>query len=78
MLPQTRRRPLIDPARGEHAGATTVVDPRMDEAPAGFFHEAGDAVAAAIAHAERRTVEAQGHMADPTALAPILERFFRF
>jgi len=55
-----------------------IVDPRMDEAPAGFFHEAGDAVAAAIAHAERRTVEAQGHMADPTALAPMLERFFRF
>jgi hypothetical protein len=38
---------------------------------------AADAIAASIPRAERRTIEGQTHVADPTALAPVLERFFR-
>jgi hypothetical protein len=44
--------------------------------PANFFHDAGNAVAAAVPHAERRTIEIQGHVADPKVLAPILKGFF--
>jgi hypothetical protein len=38
--------------------------------------EAADAVAAAIPRAQRRTFEGQSHVADPTAVAPILASFF--
>jgi hypothetical protein len=37
---------------------------------------AADAVAAAIPRAQRRTFEGQSHVADPTAVAPILAAFF--
>jgi hypothetical protein len=37
---------------------------------------AADAIAASIPHAERQTFEGQGHVADPKAIAPLLERFF--
>jgi pimeloyl-ACP methyl ester carboxylesterase len=37
---------------------------------------AADAIAASIPHAERQTFEGQGHLADPKAIAPLLERFF--
>jgi pimeloyl-ACP methyl ester carboxylesterase len=42
----------------------------------GFFEPAADAIAATVPHAERLTLAGQGHVADPTALAPVLERFF--
>jgi pimeloyl-ACP methyl ester carboxylesterase len=45
--------------------------------PPGFFEQAADAIAAAIPQAERLTFEGQGHVADPKAVAPVLERFFR-
>ena len=48
--------------------------------PAGatdLFEHAADAIAASLPHAERRTLEGQGHVVDPEALAPVLERFFR-
>jgi pimeloyl-ACP methyl ester carboxylesterase len=35
-----------------------------------------DAIAASIPRAERRTLEGQSHMADPKAVAPLLERYF--
>jgi hypothetical protein len=37
---------------------------------------AADAIAASIPNAERQTFEGQGHVADPKAIAPLLERFF--
>jgi Alpha/beta hydrolase family len=37
---------------------------------------AADVIAATIPRAERFTIEGQGHVADPTALARVLERFF--
>jgi hypothetical protein len=49
----------------------------MGGLPPDFFTRAADAVAASIPHAERQTIEGQGHVADPQALAPVLERFFR-
>ncbi|HEY5783438.1 MAG TPA: alpha/beta hydrolase [Microlunatus sp.] len=35
-----------------------------------------DAVADCLPHARRVTLEGQGHVADPTAVVPVLERFF--
>jgi pimeloyl-ACP methyl ester carboxylesterase len=37
---------------------------------------AADAIAGSIPNAQRQTFEAQGHIADPKAIAPLLERFF--
>jgi alpha/beta hydrolase family protein len=37
---------------------------------------AADAIAAAAPNAQRATFEGQGHVADPNAVAPLLERFF--
>ena len=37
---------------------------------------AADAIAAAVPNAQRATFEGQGHVADPMAVAPLLERFF--
>jgi alpha/beta hydrolase family protein len=42
-----------------------------------FFEQAADATAAAIPGAQRVIVAGQGHFVDPTALAPVLDRFFR-
>lgn len=42
-----------------------------------FFEQAADAVAASLPHAQRLTVEGQGHVVGPKTLAPVLERFFR-
>ncbi len=42
-----------------------------------FFEGAGDALAEALPNAQRETIPNQGHVADPTALAPVLQRFFR-
>jgi hypothetical protein len=44
--------------------------------PPDFFDQAADAIAASIPQAERLTIEVQGHVADPKAVAPVLERFF--
>jgi len=41
-----------------------------------FFGPAGDAVAASVPNAERLVLENQGHVADPTVVAPVLRRFF--
>jgi hypothetical protein len=39
--------------------------------------QAADAIAASITQAERQTIEGQSHVADPNAVARVLERFFR-
>jgi Alpha/beta hydrolase family len=41
-----------------------------------LFERAADAIAASVPAAERRTLDGQGHVADPKALAPVLERFY--
>jgi hypothetical protein len=41
-----------------------------------FFAQAADAVAAHLPAAERQTFAGQGHVADPTVVAPALHRFF--
>jgi len=51
-------------------------DPHLGGLPVDFFDQAADAIAASIPHAQRRTIEGQGHVADPKAVAPLLERFF--
>jgi hypothetical protein len=42
-----------------------------------FYERAADAIAASLPRAQRRTIAGQAHLADPKALAPVLERFFR-
>ncbi|HMI72917.1 MAG TPA: alpha/beta hydrolase, partial [Solirubrobacteraceae bacterium] len=37
---------------------------------------AADAIAASIPNAQRQTFEGQGNVADPKAIAPLLQRFF--
>jgi pimeloyl-ACP methyl ester carboxylesterase len=41
-----------------------------------FFEQSADAIASSVPRAERRTLEGQGHVVDPAALASVLERFF--
>jgi pimeloyl-ACP methyl ester carboxylesterase len=53
-----------------------ITEPHMSDLPSDFFDRAGDALAAAVPNAERRTLEGQGHMADPKAIAPLLKTFF--
>jgi len=57
----------------------TGVDARLPGATAWVLalDQAADAIAASIPHAERQTFEGQSHVADPKAVAPVLERFFR-
>jgi pimeloyl-ACP methyl ester carboxylesterase len=57
----------------------TGVDARVPGAAAWALalDEAADAVAASIPHAQRQTFEGQSHVADPKAVAPILEQFLR-
>jgi pimeloyl-ACP methyl ester carboxylesterase len=49
----------------------------MGGLPADFFERAADMIAASIPRAERQAIEGQSHVADPKAVAPVLERFFR-
>ena len=42
---------------------------------AALFKASADAIAASIPHAERLTLEGQGHVVDPGVLAPVLVRF---
>lgn len=44
--------------------------------PPGFYDQAADAIAASVPHAVRRSIEGSGHVADPSAVAPVLQRFF--
>ena len=58
-------------ATGEPGG-----DPHTERLGDDFFTRAADAIAAAIPGAERRTFERQGHVADPSIVAPLSGRFF--
>ena len=37
---------------------------------------AADAIASSLPHAERVTLSGQGHVADPQAVVPVLQKFF--
>lgn len=52
------------------------VDDTMAEPGAGFFDAAADAVVACLPNAERVIIPNQGHVADPSAVAPVITRFF--
>jgi pimeloyl-ACP methyl ester carboxylesterase len=52
------------------------LDPHLGGLPVDFFDQAAAAIAASIPHADRRTMQGQAHVADPKAVAPLLERFF--
>lgn len=64
----------------------TITQPSLiitgDDRPAGAakwvmaLDYAADVIAASLPRAERRTLQGQGHVADPKAVVPILERFF--
>ncbi len=54
-----------------------IPDQHMGGLAPGFFDAAADAVASALPNAERRIVEGQPHIAEPTVFAATLERFFR-
>ncbi|GAB3415599.1 alpha/beta fold hydrolase [Flindersiella endophytica] len=41
-----------------------------------YFESAADVLAATVPNAERLVLEGQGHVADPKAVVPVLERFF--
>jgi hypothetical protein len=41
-----------------------------------FFEQAPNTIAASLPQAERLTLEGQGHVVDPKALAPLRARFF--
>jgi hypothetical protein len=51
-------------------------DPYMPALAPDFFERAADTIAASIPRAERATFEGQGHVADPTVVAPRLAWFF--
>ena len=56
---------------------TTGVDARLPGAAAWVLalDQAAEAIAASIPHAKRQITEGQSHVADPKAVAPMLERF---
>lgn len=41
-----------------------------------FFGDAADIIAKIVPHAERQTIENEGHVADPKVLGKLLEQFF--
>ena len=49
----------------------------MGGMPSDFFHQAANAIAASIPHAQRQRIEGQSHVADPKTVAAVLERFDR-
>jgi pimeloyl-ACP methyl ester carboxylesterase len=52
-------------------------DVHMGGMPADFFAQAADAIVASIPQAQRLTLDGQSHVADPKAVASVLQRFFR-
>jgi hypothetical protein len=53
------------------------VHPHMPGLPSDFFIQAADAIAAALPHAERRTVAIDQHAVNAKAIAPLLSSFCR-
>lgn len=74
--PAERLATLTRPTLVVNGGRSTDTQTGMGDLPADFFERAADAIAAHVPGAVRRTVEDQGHVADPEALGPVLTRFF--
>ena len=68
---------LIGQAGGSADRLATITQPTLVLTGGGaeFFELAADAVAAAVPGAERVVLEGQGHVADPKAVATVLQRF---
>jgi pimeloyl-ACP methyl ester carboxylesterase len=76
-LPPTARLAGIrQPVLVATGGVSPAARVGMAGLPPDFFDQAADAIAASVPRAERTTLEGQGHVADPTAVAPVLARFF--
>lgn len=73
-FPAGRLREVTRPVLAVTGGRITA--PYMSGLPADFFDRAADAIAATVPTTERRTLEGQGHMVAPGALAPLLRTFF--
>ena len=60
------------------ARLATITQPTLVATGGGdrFFEQAADAIAAAVPRARRLAFAGQAHVADPKAVAPVLERFF--
>lgn len=77
---------VLGDGRPSRARFSTVTQPTLvitgDDRPAGAakwimaLDDAADVIAASLQHADRVTLEGQGHVADPEAVVPVLERFF--
>lgn len=70
--PVTRLATITQPTLVATGG---IPDPHMGGLQPGFFDTAADVIAAALPKAERRIIEGQTHVADPKALAGLLEQF---
>lgn len=77
LVPTDRLAAIDRPALVLDGGHSTATQPGQTGLPADFFRRAADAVAAGLPNATRATLDGQGHVADPAALAPVLDRFFR-
>jgi pimeloyl-ACP methyl ester carboxylesterase len=51
-------------------------DPHLAGLPSDFLDRAADAIVACVPETERLTLDGQGHVVDPKAMASVLERFF--
>jgi pimeloyl-ACP methyl ester carboxylesterase len=77
---------VLGDGRPPRARLSIVTQPTLvmtgDDRPAGAakwimaLDDAADVIAASLPHADRVTLENQGHVADPKAVVPALERFF--
>jgi Alpha/beta hydrolase family len=74
--PTDRLAAITRPTLALTGGVSPDAQAGMGGLPADFFDRAADAIAAAVPRAERLTLAGQGHVADPKAVAGVLERFF--
>jgi alpha-beta hydrolase superfamily lysophospholipase len=74
--PTARLATITRPTLVVTGGVSPDAQTGMGGTPPDLFDRAADAIAASIPRAERLTLAGQGHVADPKAVAPVLERFF--
>ena len=77
--PSPTRWPTTPRACATASRSVTIEQPVLVATGGGmeFFELAGDALAASLPNAERLVIPRQGHVADPQAVAPVLEGFLR-
>ena len=74
--PRARLARITRPVLAATGGVSPDSQVGMGGLPPDFFTRAADAIAASVPHAARQTVAGSGHVADPKALAAVLQRFF--